>query len=176
MRHPGPFVAGCLAGALAAYYFDPVVGARRRALARDKLVSAGHGLINLTDLATLTARRAANRVQGVLATGHLDARSRRPPQDDQQLHDRIRARLGRIVRHSRQLHVDVSRGHVRLSGRALREEASRLLAELYETPGVRDVRTHLRLFDRDDEMLAEISRHTRTEEAATVPQQQGTPA
>jgi hypothetical protein len=178
MRHPASFIAGIAAGALAMYYLDPAMGTRRRALVRDKLVSAGHGLADLADTARVQCKRATDRMQGIFMTGHLDGRTRRPPEDDEHLRERIRSRLGRIVRHSRQLCVDVHDGDVVLTGRALRDEANMLVRELHHMPGVQSVRTQLKLHDREQELMREISRpgSARRAQGAAEPQPQGAPS
>lgn len=98
MKHPLAFLAGVLAGALVAYCLDSVSGGRRRALVRDKLVSTGH---ELAAIGELKAKRAMGYIKGIAATGHLDRVSRAEPATDQQLHDRIRARLGQVISHAK---------------------------------------------------------------------------
>jgi hypothetical protein len=51
-------------GALAMYFFDPVSGRRRRALARDQLVHARH---EIGDYAEGTAKDLRNRAYGLAA-------------------------------------------------------------------------------------------------------------
>ena len=58
------FLAGVAVGALAMYIFDPQQGRRRRALARDQLVHAGHGV---TDFVEGKSKDLRNRAQGVAA-------------------------------------------------------------------------------------------------------------
>ena len=55
-------LAGLGLGAAAMYVFDPVSGRRRRALARDKAVSAAHDAAHAVQS---TARDLRNRAQGV---------------------------------------------------------------------------------------------------------------
>jgi osmotically-inducible protein OsmY len=126
------------------YYLDTQSGGRRRALVRDRVVSAGH---HAAGRAQAQARRALDRAKGVLATRSLHRVSRRAPESDQQLHDRIRARLGRVISHPKALAVMVDQGCVRLSGHVLRHEVEPLLAELQAMPGVHEVRNEADVHD-----------------------------
>jgi hypothetical protein len=138
------FVAGLAAGALVMYYLDPVGGGRRRALVRDKLVAAGH---DAAYLARIKSKRAAGHLKGVVVTHHLDRVTRSEPETDQQLHDRLRARLGRVVSHPRSIHVEVDQGRVCLSGHILTKELDNLLAEIKANVGVKAVENQLTCHD-----------------------------
>lgn len=144
MKHPLSFLGGLAAGALLAYYMDSRTGAYRRALVRGKLVAAGH---NLAHLADAKRKRAGGMLRGVLATRRLDRRSARPPESDEQLHDRIRARLGHTVSHPRAVEVEVDLGCVQLCGHVLRGEADALCRAVQSMPGVRELRSNLRAHD-----------------------------
>ena len=65
MKHPLSFLGGFLTGALVMYYLDEQSGGRRRALVRDKVVSAGHGV---ADLAQSKAKHVMNQAKGFVAT------------------------------------------------------------------------------------------------------------
>jgi hypothetical protein len=145
MKDLSSFIIGAAAGALLTYYLDAQSGGRRRALVRDKLIGAGH---DACSFAEAKGKRAADRIKGVLATGHLDGHSRRPPGSDAQLHDRIRARLGRVISHPRALHVEVSDGCVTLSGDLLSKELDPLLSQVQGMAGVRMVENQLIVHDR----------------------------
>lgn len=144
MKHPLSFLAGALSGALVAYYLDAVSGGRRRALVRDKLVSAGH---QLSDLTEFRAKRAVGHVKGFMATGHLDRITHAEPASDQQLHDRIRARLGRVISHAKAVQVEVHDGQVCLRGQILRREVDPLLREIERIAGVTGVRHELEIHE-----------------------------
>lgn len=144
MRHPLSFLAGFTAGALAMYYVDSVSGGRRRALVRDKIVSAGH---DVADLAEAKGKRGMDHVKGMVATGSLHGVTRTEPQSDQQLHDRIRARLGRVISHPKALQVEVDNGCVCLRGPVLRKEVDNLLSEVQGMAGVAEVRNELEVHD-----------------------------
>jgi len=117
---------------------------RRRALVRDRVVSVGH---DAAERARVRAKRVLDRAKGVLATRNLHRLSRRQPESDQQLHDRIRARLGRVISHPKALAVMVDQGCVRLDGHILRHEVEALMAEVRAMPGVREVRNELEVHD-----------------------------
>ena len=57
-------IAGFGLGAIAMYVFDPVSGRRRRALARDKVVSAANDAVEAVET---RARGLRNRTRGMLA-------------------------------------------------------------------------------------------------------------
>jgi hypothetical protein len=162
-------VLGLAAGALAMYYLDPSSGRRRRALVRDKVVAAGH---DATWLAQAKAKRAAGHLKGVLVTHHLDRVSRSVPESDQQLHDRIRARLGRVTSHPRSVHVAVHQGRVLLSGHILTKELDPVLDEVRHNAGVTTVDCQLVCHDRADH-ISELQGRTeprgREQRRVTVP-------
>lgn len=119
------------AGAAIMYYFDPVAGRRRRALVRDRGVSAGH---EAEHFARAKSKRAIDRAQGVVArarAGLSDA-----PVDDGVLHGRIRTKLGRLLAHPGEVNIDVHDGHVVLRGQATDVEIEDLTAALVAMPGV----------------------------------------
>lgn len=140
MRNPLSLVAAAAAGALAVYWFEGQSGRRRRKLVGDKLVRAGHDLAYQTQV---KARRARDQLQGVAATGNLDHVSRSEPLSDQQLHDRIRSRLGRLVSHPKSVEVLVEQGCVCLRGHILTQEQDPLLRDVKSMAGVESVRDEL---------------------------------
>ncbi|UNK48317.1 BON domain-containing protein [Lysobacter sp. S4-A87] len=131
--------AAFAAGALAMYLMDPNTGRRRRALIRDRSASlgsdAGHYVRG-------KARRAAHRLKGVAARGRSSLSSELL--DDDRLHDRIRARLGRVVGHPRDVEVHVHDGWVQLKGAVAEEEFEDLLREVSAMRGVRNLESLLR--------------------------------
>jgi len=145
----GGVLSGVLAGAVAMYYFDARSGARRRAMARDRLASARH---DLTDMAEAKGKRAIGRLKGMLVTRRLDRVSHSRPESDQQLHDRIRARLGRVVRYPKAVEVAVEQGHVRLHGHVLRREMDDLCREVLRMAGVRGMHSDLHAHHTHDEI------------------------
>lgn len=135
-----PVAAGAAAGALLMYYLDARSGGRRRALARDKLVAAGH---DAGAFAQAKGKRAADKARGVLATGRLDRRSTSEPESDEQLQGRIRSRLGRLLSHPKAVHVEVEGSRVALSGHLLASEVDAVLAEIRAMPGVKHIQNKL---------------------------------
>ena len=134
------FAAGLAAGALVMYWADPASGARRRAMARDKLLGAGH---DAADRARATGKRAADHLRGFAATRSLDRVTRSEPQSDSQLHERIRARLGRVVSHPKAINVEVHQGRVSLTGSILTSELEPLLREVQDTAGLKALHNQL---------------------------------
>lgn len=130
--------AAFAAGAAAMYYLDPVVGRRRRALARDKEVAARH---DATHFVRAKSKRAADHVQGAVA--RTGAKLSTEPVSDHQLHERIRAKLGRVVDHSGEVDVDVHDGHVVLRGSASAEEIDELMRTVSAMRGVEAIDNRL---------------------------------
>lgn len=126
------------AGAAVMYYFDPNTGRRRRALARDQGVAAGH---DLEDLARAKSKRAADRMRGTMAEARAHMADK--PVGDRQLHDRIRAKLGRLIEDPGEVEVDVHGGHVVLSGNVKAAELDELVNFISGMRGVEDVESQL---------------------------------
>ena len=144
MRDFVSFAAGLAAGTVAMYYLDKENGRRRRALVRDKVVAAGH---DAADRAESVGKRTVDQLKGILATGHLDRIGSGEPETDFQLHERIRARLGRVVSHPKSIEAEVDHGSVRLRGHILAHELDDLLYEVRHMRGVRAVRNELTAHD-----------------------------
>jgi BON domain len=131
-------LVGAGAGAGLMYLLDPAQGNRRRALMRDQLIRARH----LTgDAMDATSRDVRNRARGVVA----ELRSRLIPDDvsDDVLQERVRARLGQIVRYARSIEATVQNGRVTLRGPVLADDIARLMRRVGQVPGVREVDSQL---------------------------------
>lgn len=126
------------AGAAVMYYFDPVTGRRRRAMTRDQGVAAGH---EVEDFARAKSRRAADRVHGARARARASLSDE--PIDDLRLHARIRSKLGRLVDDASAVTVQVSDGHVMLSGHVSEEEIDSLADAVASMRGVESVDNQL---------------------------------
>ena len=126
--------AAFAAGAAAMYYLDPETGRRRRALVRDRGIAARH---DLEDYASAASRRASDTLQGTAA--RTRSRVSREPVDDEQLHDRIRSRLGHVVERPGDIEVQVRDGYVVLSGSADEEEIDQLVSAVTAIKGVEGV-------------------------------------
>ncbi|HWI24110.1 MAG TPA: BON domain-containing protein [Lysobacter sp.] len=126
--------AAFAAGAAAMYYLDPETGRRRRALVRDRGIAARH---DLEDYASAASRRTSDKLQGTAA--RTRSRVSREPVDDEQLHDRIRSRLGHVVERPGDIEVQVRDGYVVLSGSADEEEIDQLVSAVTAIKGVEGV-------------------------------------
>ena len=138
MSNQSRTIAGFLAGAGLMYLMDPDRGARRRALVRDQAVRARH---RLAEGAEATGRDLRNRARGTAA--ELRTRFRREMPDDEILHERVRAVLGRVVSHPAAVTVSVADGQVTLQGQVLADELEDLVRTVGGVRGVSDVRNEL---------------------------------
>lgn len=119
-------------GAGLMYFMDPEEGNRRRALVRDQVVS----LLNSSDRAIdKTARDLRNRTRGVLseAIGSLEENV-----PDSVIEQRVRSRLGQVVRNPGVVEVSVDQGQVTIQGQVLADEHDFAVAYLASTRGVRE--------------------------------------
>lgn len=136
------FGAGLGLGTGLMFLLDPDRGRRRRALLRDKCVSAakktGEGF-------EVTARDLRNRTQGIVTD--LQSRFSSEPVDDAVLVDRVRAKLGRVVSHPGAIQVTAHSGNVTLSGPVLTAEVPELLMCVNRIHGVNEVTNNLELHD-----------------------------
>ncbi len=126
------------AGAAAMFILDPERGRRRRALLRDKLVSARH---QLGDASDTVARDVMNRGRGQVARVQ-SLFTGRPP-SDAHIAERVRSRLRYAVSHPRSIEVWVHDGRVTVSGPVLAAEAEELLCEVESVRGVQAVEDRL---------------------------------
>lgn len=135
-------LAGIGVGAAAMYVLDPQQGARRRALARDKVTEAKN---RLREAARVTARDLGNRSAGIAA----EARSRlfENAVDDEIIEGRVRSKLGFLVRHPSALTVQVAEGRVTLSGPVLSDEVQQLIGGVKAVRGVVGVENNLAVHD-----------------------------
>jgi hypothetical protein len=143
------------AGALAMYYLDPELGARRRALLADLVRNGLPG-----DRRGTAGRRLARRA--------YDRTTQADPQSDADLRDQIRTRLGRLVSHPGAIDVKVDNGVVRLGGRVLAKERDGLLQQVQAMPGVQKLVNAMTALD-DPQLMA---RRTPAEQQATEAQAQ----
>ena len=139
MNKPLATLGAAAAGALAMYYLDPELGARRRALLAE-LVRSGLPGERPYPGEGRAAQRAYHR------STHADPRS------DAELRDRIESRLGNMVSHPGAIRVDVDKGVVRLSGRVLAKERDGLLAQVQQIAGVQKLINAMSAHDDPGEM------------------------
>ena len=131
-------VASFAAGAAFMYYLDPVAGRRRRSLVRDQAVSVRH---DAERYARTKSKRAGDHVQGALAKTRAKIAPR--PVDDEQLRERIRAKLGHVIDRPSALEVDVRGGQVVLSGDVRNPEMEVAVETISKMHGVHAIVTHL---------------------------------
>ncbi|MFI7673779.1 SRPBCC family protein [Actinophytocola sp. NPDC049390] len=134
---PLPPVVGAAAlaagvGAAVEYVLDPDRGRARRAKVRDKAVHASSVIDNGC---RVLARDMAGRGRGMVAGARYLVAGRRV--EDDVLHERVRAELGRHVSHPHAVHVHVTEGVVTLTGDVLAAEDQRARRALRRVPGVR---------------------------------------
>lgn len=132
-------------GVAATRMLDPIGGRRRRALIRDKAVSAAH---TAGDAVDTTSRDLANRGRGVLA--RLRARLRPEDVDDDTLVERVRARIGGVVSHPHAVRVSAENGRITLAGPILADEIDRTVMRAARVRGVRAVDNQLEAHDGAD--------------------------
>lgn len=145
------------AGAAVMYYFDPIIGRRRRALVRDRGVARRH---ELEALARAKSKRAIDRTRGAMARRRAERANE--PVDDVLLHERVRAKLGHLVAHPSAVEVNVQDGRVVLSGRVDVEELDDLLDTVSMMLGVTAVENRLSFAENE---LENASTRARAQEA-----------
>ena len=123
--------AAFAAGAALMYYLDPQSGRRRRALARERGLSAGHDTGRLLQG---KSRHAFDRARGAFARARSAFDGDIP--DDDVLRDRIKSGMGHVIEHPGQVNVDVQQGYVVLRGHASIEEIEDLTLRLSGMRGV----------------------------------------
>ena len=131
------FLGGLGVGALVMYFLDPSTGTERREAARDRVVSAGRrtrGAIHDG------SHEFVDRARGVAAKAKSTIRERiGGSRSDDELAQRVRSALARIVSHANQIRISASNGAVTLAGRVTEEEASKLTSIVRELEGVKEV-------------------------------------
>ena len=136
------FLAGATIGAGLMFLLDPDRGNRRRALARDQILSAGR---HAGEDIGAKARHLRNRARGLVA----GARTRMRPEleDDDVIAERVRTELGRVVSQPGAVVVAVEDGVVTLSGEVPALEREDLIAATRWVRGVRDLEDNLEARD-----------------------------
>jgi uncharacterized membrane protein len=121
-------------GAGVMYLLDPQVGRRRRAIARDKAISAFKKSGGAVETASTDI---GNRAKGLFS----EAKSRvsREEVSDQVLAERVRSQMGRYCSHPSALEVSVSGKRAVLRGPVLEDEVDDILRAAARVRGVTDV-------------------------------------
>jgi hypothetical protein len=137
----GSLLSGIAVGSALMYWFDPRIGRRRRAVTRDWL---RHAARKTYDAAEITWHDLSHRTEGLLAeTSHVGL----DDVSDEVLVQRVRAALGRAVRHPSAIEVTAERGRVTLRGPILTEEVERLFRRVTRVRGVRAIDNQLEPHD-----------------------------
>lgn len=171
MGNPLSLLAGAALGAGAMYFFDPVVGRRRRALARDQLI---HAQCRCMKSADVMRRDASNRIYGCMARLRSSLHSDQP--SDEVLVERVRSKLGRWVSHPGSVKVSAHDGCVHLSGTVLANEAEGLMSCVRSVPGVHEVRSELDVHQEAGNVSALQGGKARTGERMELMQQNWSPS
>ncbi len=143
------FLTGLAIGAGLMYILDPDRGNRRRALARDQVVSAAH---TVEDTVSGRSQDIRNRAQGVIAEtrGALTEE----PVSDRVLEERVRAELGRATRHAGAIEVRANQGRVTLTGPVLASDVDSVISSVSSVRGVKDVENRLDVHQQPDDVPA----------------------
>ncbi|HLT26772.1 MAG TPA: BON domain-containing protein [Zeimonas sp.] len=143
MREILALVAGWAAGAATMYYLDPHGGRRRRAVASDKLAAWSR---SAGERAQRGGRHVLRRVRAAAAAQRARWHAV-PPRDDEQLRERVRARIGRAIRYPGAIDVEAADGRITLRGPVLAEDVPSLLDAVRAVSGVVDVENRLEVHD-----------------------------
>lgn len=131
--------AGLATGALIMFLLDPDAGRRRRKLAADKARRMGK-------VAGRKFRQNAQYARNMARGRMHEMRDRtmgEGPIPDDLLVERVRAQMGRGVRHTHALHVSARDGVVTLRGPILAEEVDVLLHNVRNCRGVKEIHNEL---------------------------------
>jgi hypothetical protein len=120
------------------YYFDPLLGKRRRSLLRNQWNRLTTRAVRAADV---VCRDSTNRFQGLLAEMRSTLMGRYA--DEETLAARVRSKLGRLVSHPSAVEVAVQDGNVILSGPVLASEVDRLIEGIRSMPEVPRVESQL---------------------------------
>jgi uncharacterized membrane protein len=131
-------------GAGLMYFYDPSRGRRRRVMIRDK----ANKLVNQTDDALDVAMRdMRNRAKGFLA--EMMAMVDQDGAPSWLLEERVRARLGRNVRHAGSIDVRADGDRIILSGPILEDDVDRAVKRAAQVRGVRGVENQLQVYQHE---------------------------
>jgi hypothetical protein len=146
--------AGLGAGLM--FLLDPDMGARRRAILRDKLISLSRLAAWAADK---TSRDLKNRVYGTIAS----TKSRFADEDvsDDVLVERVRSQMGRAVSHPHAIRATAEDGEITLSGEILSDELDDLVRSVFSVKGVKQVYNKLTTHKQPGEISSLQGGHTR---------------
>jgi uncharacterized membrane protein len=141
MTTPVAMLAGIGIGAAITYFLDPYQGRQRRSLIADQVVHAQHVGADASDT---TMRDASNRSRGLFAS--LASALRPDEADDRVVVDRVRSKMGRVVRHPHAILVTSHDGAVTLRGQILADDLDALIRAVSSVRGVRSVENQMEVF------------------------------
>jgi uncharacterized membrane protein len=160
MNRLSNLVTGLGLGAGMTYFFDPILGKRRRSLLFDQF---NHVMHQAADGLDCTIRDMRNRAFGTFAEvrGSL---SFAEEVSDAVLRDRVRAKMGRYISHPSAIEVAVHDGVVTLGGPILAKEVDRLLCATESVRGVHGIENRLDVHESAENVSAlQGGRHRRGE-------------
>jgi uncharacterized membrane protein len=158
-------------GAALMYFYDPTRGNRRRALVRDKVNSM---VKNADDNIDVAMRDLRNRTRGFFADMMAVVDQENAP--DWLLEERVRARMGRNVRHASAVEVQAKEGRVILSGPVLEEEVDRLVKRVASVRGVRGVENKTKVYQNAGDIPGLQGQSTKRMEKPEWAQQNWSPS
>jgi uncharacterized membrane protein len=164
------FLTGATVGAGFLYYFDPVLGNRRRALVRDQI---NHAFNKAGDAIDATVRDLQNRTYGLYAEARGCLTSDHA--DDEIIAQRVRSRMGRHVSHPSSIEVAARNRVVHLSGPVLAHEVDDLVCAVKSVRGVEDVVDNLEVHESAEKLSALQGGVPRTGEPVDVMQANWSP-
>jgi hypothetical protein len=132
------FIKGAAIGAGIMYFFDPVMGNRRRALVRDQLI---HLANKSCDVADAKWRDMQNRMYGTFAEARSCLQHDEP--SDEVLVDRVRSAIGRHMTHAGAIEVEARDGTIILSGPVFASEVEDLRGAARSVRGVKEIEDRL---------------------------------
>jgi hypothetical protein len=151
------------AGVGTMFLLDPDRGARRRALARDQVVSMRK---RLGDTAAATLEDMSNRAFGSVAEARRLLQSE--PATDAVVYERVRAALGTTCSRPSDVDVELENGRVTLRGTIAESELGRTLRRIAWTSGVAEVDNRLSVRPDDAAVVGSSLRWTPTNRALAV--------
>jgi hypothetical protein len=131
------FLGGAALGAVALYLFDPKVGRGRRRWLKNEVA---HGFHDVEDSVEAAGRRLGQRMLGLAAQVCADG----VLVPDAVLEERVKSRLGHVLRHAKGLAVRADVGEIILSGTAPKAKIAELVEAAKGVAGVHMVRNWLR--------------------------------
>jgi hypothetical protein len=141
--------AGLGAGLM--YLLDPQGGRGRRAVARDKSVSA---LKNGGKAAAKTSRHLGNKTKGLVSQAGSKLRRGDLMEDGEALLKKVRRQVRRAASHPLAVEVVVQEGNVILHGLVLASEVEGLLAAIRTIEGIAAIENQLEIHESAEDLAA----------------------